>query len=278
MNKKVAIPVFAIVVALMAPVRARTRTPLLRDGVLLGGVDGKLVAAEANEIASKGYVRFQANQVWLFKLDADLRRDKVLLKAGTSLQLLPCAGLEKMVAMSKDFKGSYRLWGRVTKYKDKNFIFAGYFVPVGKVPLQTGPAAGQARTEPVIRINEPNDVLAIPEEILNKLSARKVVQPVQLRKALQLKEDFILADRTGYIRKQPDGTYRFVLDAVGFKLERTWFELLPCQALELALQKQKAGPDPVRFKVAGIVTTYKNKSYLLLQRATRTFSHGNFGT
>ena len=31
-----------------------------------------------------------------------------------------------------------------------------------------------------------------------------------------------------------------------------------------------------RFRVSGIVTTFRGNTYMLLQRATRTYSHGNF--
>jgi len=35
-------------------------------------------------------------------------------------------------------------------------------------------------------------------------------------------------------------------------------------------------PEPVRFKIAGIKTAYKGEHYLLLQKATRVYSHENF--
>jgi hypothetical protein len=46
--------------------------------------------------------------------------------------------------------------------------------------------------------------------------------------------------------------------------------------LELAEQRQSAVPVPVRFKIAGIMTKYKGENYLLLQKATRIYSHQNF--
>ena len=33
----------------------------------------------------------------------------------------------------------------------------------------------------------------------------------------------------------------------------------------------------MRFNVAGILTRYKGQQYLLLQKATRIYSYGNFG-
>ena len=52
--------------------------------------------------------------------------------------------------------------------------------------------------------------------------------------------------------------------------------LLPCQALENALSEQKNKNEPVRLKVAGIVTKYQDNLYLLLQRTSRVYSNGNF--
>jgi hypothetical protein len=47
--------------------------------------------------------------------------------------------------------------------------------------------------------------------------------------------------------------------------------------LELTERLQSADLEPLRFKIAGVLTTYKDEKYLLLQKAIRTYSHGNFG-
>jgi hypothetical protein len=44
----------------------------------------------------------------------------------------------------------------------------------------------------------------------------------------------------------------------------------------LAEITRAAIPEPVRFKIAGVVTKYKGEKYLLLQKATRIYGHGNF--
>ena len=48
------------------------------------------------------------------------------------------------------------------------------------------------------------------------------------------------------------------------------------EALELTELTQAAIPQPVRFKIAGLVTKYKGEKYLLLHRANRVYNHGNF--
>ena len=76
--------------------------------------------------------------------------------------------------------------------------------------------------------------------------------------------------------KKNDGRLVFVLDAFGLNVRPVSLRLLPCGVLEMAEQIQAAVPEPVRFKIAGIITKYKGENYLLLQRATRVYSHQNF--
>jgi len=266
-----------LLVGVMAAVSAgqRSRQPL-RDGLTIAGVDGQLNAADSN-----------AAERWFFELDSDLSDDKAVIKAGETVELLPSATLEKMTA---DVKGrrsrGYRIWGRVTEYRGKNFIFPVYFLPLSKAEAADaeGPqdsnlperSQKQASEQAASVINEANDSLEIPEEILSRLSPKRIVSTEQLKKGLQLKADSILAGRTGLIVEQSDGKVAFVLDALGRNLPKISLPLLACKALEHAQRKQSAEPEPLRFKVSGIVTRYKEQSYLLLQQATRVHSHQNF--
>jgi len=197
----------------------------------------------------------------------------------------------------------YRLWGWVTKYKGRNFIFPNYFFPLGKLsrpqpqappkPRQKGrkptegPSAKESKQQPAV--SEPNDVLAIPQEIIEKLRTGRIVRPEKLGrtpkakkevidsvKKTKLERDFILADRTAFLVEQDDGRFLFVLDAFGRNVRPASLRLLPCEVLELAEQRQSAVPEPVRFKIAGIITKYKGEDYLLPQKATRVYSHQNF--
>ena len=289
--------------AAVAPVRTSkeagtARKTLLRDGFVLTGVDGKLTSTDSNDIwfqdSNEGCRR------WFFEFDSDIGDDKAVVKAGTSLELLPSAALEKMTAdvekhsavspvRSKSPKttavpsvqtsnaASYKLWGRVTKYKGRNFIFPIYFLPLSetkKPPLST---SQEPREKAGPTLNDPNDALTIPKEILNKLKTRRIIRPEQLKKGLELKQDSILADRTGFIVRQDEGRLVFVFDALGRNVQQILLRLLSCQALELAERRQSAEPDTLRFKIAGILTKYNGSHYLLLERTTRIYSHGNFG-
>lgn len=288
----------------------------LQDGFILRGIDGEVSGPDANDR-------------WFFKFNADVNDEgKGVVKAGANPELLPSATLEKITRLVRDVNersaAGYRLWGRVTRYKGKNFIFPIYFLPLGKLPQ---PAQASQTQEPPPQesapapdigvrgpaevpsmkqrgpedINEPNDVLNIPQEIIGKLRTRRIAQPSvsapeevnaveqksgvvegreaepKLEKRPELKQDSILADRTALLVKQDDGQLVFVLDALGLNTPDVSLLVLPCEALELTEQRQSAEPEPVPFKIAGIMTKYKGRYYLLLQKATRVYNYGNFG-
>lgn len=235
---------------------------LLVDGLVLTEVDGKLITSNKDEDRGK----------WFFVFDSELRDGKGIIKRGTSVQLLPSTALEKMTAGVKGkAEANYRLWGRVTKYRDKNFIFPIYFLPLSKsTPLP------KQQELPQPAINDPNDTVIIPEEVIARLQTRRIVRPEQLRKGLELEQDSILTDRIGLIQHKEEET-SFVFDGIGRNAPKISLHLLPCRTLELAQRQQSAEPDQVRFKIAGIITQYKGRRYLLLQRAMRIYSHQNFG-
>jgi len=289
------IPVFLIVLFLasaapagLAPGTAqrtlpnsRPAAPLLRDGFILAGVDGTLAGPDSND-------------VWFFELASDVNDSSTVLKAGTKLELLPSSALEKMIADAKMYPAvTYRLWdGRVTRYKGRNYIFPNYFQPLSKPEKPELPPADQQRAaDKPLAVDEPNDVLTIPPELLEKLRARREEGASRYSARIENQEssieksaDTIFADRTAFLVSPslPAGQCRngrLVLapDALGRNIQRLILRLLPCEALELAEREQSAEPEPVRFKIAGLMTKYKGDSYLLLHRATRAYSHSNFG-
>jgi hypothetical protein len=143
-------------------------------------------------------------------------------------------------------------------------------------PNQTKEAIPQSTAD------EPENVLEMPPEIMKRLKASKTIRPKRPgRRAATNKswpaQDSILADRTAFLAKQDNGLPVFVLDALGLNARPVSLLLLPCEVLELTEQRQAAVPERLRFKIAGFITTYKGKNYLLLQKATRIYSHGNFG-
>ncbi len=272
-------------------------TPLLRDGFVMTGVDGNLIGPDSND-------------VWFFELTTDVNDYRTVIKAGTRLELLPSSTLEKMTADKKmRTTAAYRLWnGRVTKYKGRNFIFPNFFLPLNKAkkPPQKQDSSTDTASEPApgrkVALDDPNDLLAIPKEVIEKLRAARektadTGQPIPDSNEISVEEsrrtteekklpnaqrhrqssDSVFVDRTALLVEQDEGRFVFVPDALGRKVQKLSLHLLPCAALELTELKQAAEPEPLRFKIAGIITKYKGDNYLLLEKATRTYSHGNFG-
>jgi hypothetical protein len=250
----------------LEPVQDRVEKPLLRDGFVLMGVDGKLIASQDK---------------WFFVLDAGVSDGRTAVEAGTKIEIMPSAGLEKMVSDSADNPGrSYRLYNAmVTLYHDKNYLFCDYFLPLTEADTAVNqPPAGPNEPAPEVRINEPNDVVVIPQEIVDRLKTRRIIRPEKMQKGFELKQDSILTERTGFIEQKPDGGWFFRFDALGRNTSNVSLELLPCQALEAAQYKKAMAVSRARFKVSGVVTKYHDRYYMLLQTANRAYGYGNFGS
>lgn len=277
------------------------RENLLWDGFVLMGVNGKITptalpdksekASDAKTHLERGFNLISGENGWLYEFAEDVNDLRVKASAGTTLELLPSTTLERLIAdVNERSANTYRLSGWVTKYKGRNFIFPNHFLPVSTI-IQRQPQTDQKPEEDIQStpekeaeqpaVSEPNDLLAMPKEIMERLKAGRIVRPPTPRrtpktKQIVLEQDSILADRSAFLVKQKDGRLVFILDALGRNVRPVSLKLLPCEALELTELTQSAIPEPVRFKIAGIVTKYKGENYLLLHRATRVYSHGNF--
>lgn len=225
------------------------------DGFELKGADGKLV---------------HQNSKWHFVFDHDVEGPKSgRIKADKQIALLPSSALEKLIEdKQKNPASSYRLWGIITKYKGENYIFCTYFLPFTKV--------APAKKAQQMQINEPNDALTIPDEIINKLKDRKVIRPEQLRKGVKLENDSVLIDRIGYIKTDENGQSKFVFDALGRNAKNYSIDLLPCQVLELAQERSAKAIEKTRFQITGIITQFNGENQMFLQKASVVYSYGNF--
>jgi hypothetical protein len=282
-----------LLIAACAAAEEKPRKPLLRDGFVLMGIDGKLAAPAASLLRSKT----TGGDKWFFELERDISDGRNIIAAGSRIEMLPSAGLEKMVADMKDNPGrSYRLYNAmVTMYGGENYLFCDYFMPllepepqsgtvaeanagVGEKPSEAGSGGAEPNEGPAeVMINEPNDAVMIPQEIIDRLATRRIIRPESTREGLELKQDSILSERTGFIKEKPEGGWVFLFDAVGRNTSSVSLELLPCQVLANAQHKAAKAVGRARFKVSGIVTKYQGKYYLLLQTANRAYGHGNFG-
>ncbi len=121
LNKKTmssAIAVFLILCIGAAVEGQSVRPNLLRDGFVLTGIEGNIKYSDSKKSL-------------FFEFDSDIKDDKGVIKAGTSLQLLASAKLEALIAdFGSKTVGRYKLWGRITKYKGSNYIYPTYFQTV----------------------------------------------------------------------------------------------------------------------------------------------------
>lgn len=267
MIKNIIILAFAVVM-LAGPAAAKKKesnipdTDLLGEGSFQCGIDGELIS--------------DVNGTWFFVLDHDITDDFSILPSGTKVELLRCSALEKLLNDANDRPNpTYKIWASVVRYHEKNCFFLNYFLPLTIDEKQTSPEE-QTDTETYKIENEPQDTVQLPEEIIKKIKTRKVLKTEQLKPGLELKEDSMLADRTGFIVENDDGTFDFVLDAIGWNIQKVSFPLLNSIILQKAVAKQYLESDPIRFKVTGILTNFKGTNYMLLQKATRIYSYQNF--
>lgn len=275
MGKKLAMLAFAFLtigVSVKSGYGARPVSEgVLRDGFVLSGVAGKLIRPDSNEMAERGA------DSWFFELGSDVNDGFCRVKAGAKLELLPSSTLENMISDMKERSvADYRLRARVTRYRGRNFLFPTYFLPLSKTSEGRQPVSQESQGEKSeAAIKDPNDILVMPEEMIKRLKTREAAPAERTEEGIGFEQDPMLIDRIGFVRGTgPRGS--FTLDAFGRNAQRVWFRLLPCEALERAEREQSEEVEQRRFKVAGIVTMYKGRRYLLLQKSTRVYSYGNF--
>jgi hypothetical protein len=241
---------------------------LSADGRLIKAVEGRLV---------------QSGGRWLLELEAGIRQGPLVLEKGKTLEILPSATLEALAgAATQRPADRVRLTGLIQTYHGRNYLFVLSSVPLSgtatdanSVPL---PASDRdPNREPAPLAAAKGDPLAIPESIQKKLAAyqanRRLAPPTAtpIPAAPQA-----LLDQVGRILQDQGKTF-FLADGLGQNAVSSVFELLPSGTLESMEHLQSQTPEPVRFRVAGLATQYRQHRYLLIQRASREHSYGNFG-
>jgi hypothetical protein len=250
------------------------------DGTILTSVDGKLIPG--------------IGDTWLFELVADANSVSGIVAAGTRFELLSCAAMELLIADVNDrYAPMYRLSARVTRFRGKSFLFPTYYLPLSKLKDAKSAAAsseGAGNLGAPVQGGESEPDLTIPPEVMEKLKGRRAIRGPQKENSRpagspesRRSPDRMFVDTVGRIEPVASGLrpsapdrFLFIPDAFGWNVSKMRYELLPCAMLEQALQSRAESPEPIRFNVAGLVTEFKGKNYLLLQRAIRAYGQGNF--
>ena len=252
--------------------------PLLPDGFYLAHIEGRLIASEPNEL-------LEANQDrWFFELASKVTVGKTTLMPGTILEFLPSSALERMINdAGASSQSSYLLWARTTKYYSKNYLFAERFRGILERKKRTAPADTIAQK---FVLSDTNDVLTLSPEMIKKLKHDKPIRSRNLndtkKSTLQYATDRLMPNRMGTIhlsqeKISPQQHLSFSFDSFGRAIDPNSLILLPCETLQNIEKEQSDELEPLRFRVTGIVTKYRENKYLLLQRATRVYSHQNLG-
>ena len=235
---------------------------LLSDGALLKAVDVNLV-------------KHVDEPSWSFMLKSDSLVGQIKLKEGMRFPALSNAAFEVMLADKQEHaNATYRIWARVTRYKNRNYIFPISFIPLNETEPPSDEPPEESDDVGATANGAQEDKL-IPAFIRKQRQGKSVVRARTGKTYSAVKPNRIVLDRTGYTKQQQDGLV-FVYDGLGQNRRTTQFRLLPCALLESLENQQAQSPDTLYFKVTGIRTLYRGQSYLLLRRATRAYSHGNF--
>jgi len=236
--------------------------PLVEEGSFMDGVEGLLQKdTETN--------------LWYFTPDKPVEiTEKVTVAAGTKLELLPCSVLQQMAGLAgKDNKLPIKLSALFTLHNHTNYLFSVFFLPIKD---SSKPAPETEEKEPETadpQTDDPDSI--IPTNILKKIKETKTPDLETFQNIAQVTGDVNLIGRAGYLSKK-DGTYIFEPDAFGQNVDDTQFILLGNSALTAAQKEMAREPGRERYNVSGLVTTYNGKTYMLLRRASRTYTHGNF--
>ena len=259
--------------------------PLLREGFVLDGVEGTVIRAD------------EEKDKWLFTPDVDVSDGRGIIKAAQPIELLPSSTLEKIIAGIEEAKttAGIRLWATVTRYSnrhlltkdtptnisfhedffDKNFLLAWYFIPMSEIEEpQRKTETDEIAAETPASAEQSQDDAIIPVDVMAKLKPKRMVNLAKLKK-LDITGDVMLADRTGFVVAGQAGKM-FKIDGLGRNVEDISFRLLPCEVLERTEANLARSAYRQRYRIAGRLTKYKGRFYLLLKRAVRTYNHGNF--
>ncbi|HSV26606.1 MAG TPA: hypothetical protein VLH60_01830 [Sedimentisphaerales bacterium] len=259
---------------------------VLAEGSLLAGVDGTLRRGD--------------DGAYIFLPDSPISTARGRLAAVGEIELLPSTTLEHMVlGMADKESAALRLWGTVTLYRGRNFIFPSYYLRLAAPPeiVVVEPdepvevPAEPQDNEIIPVINDPNDTIRIPEELMAELRAiRRVIDiaSVSVRDegeaatetseaVVRVTGDVMVTDRYGILVQTGDSSWAIRFDGLGRNVNPTNFHLLPCEELQTIVQQMRP-PAPVqrRYRIAGIVTRFRGEYYMLPTRVTRVFGHGNF--
>lgn len=243
---------------------------LLPEGLELRQVEG---VARLNE----------KTKAWRFSPHQTLTARRLTISPETELTILPSSALEKILSYAgSETQVDIRIDAVVTQYEKANFLFifdaAPLKGPSGQEQPPEQPQPNESQMKNILRAAaDPNESSVIPPDILKRMKPTQKTDFARMsqKTPANVREDTMLVSRTGrFIRLGPAG--EFALDGFGRNISGQSFVLLPCRTLEQVERQHKQTIERPRYRVSGILTTFHGRTFLLLQGAARTYTHGNF--
>ncbi len=236
----------------------------IEEGLLLDGVEG--VVRKVKEV-----------DVWQFVPDEKVTvTEEVTLDAHKSLSLLPCSVLEQITELAAgNTEIPVRLWAMFTQYENNNYLYCVYFLPTKNTPAKPAEQETVNTEDTQPKAVKAEDDSIIPADILKQIKETKTPDLKMFQQLAKVTGDVNLINRDGYLKQTGKIKY-FQPDAFGRNINRNQYRLLPCDMLSAAERKMQQTPGRQRYNVSGLVTVYKGRQYMLIRRAARTYTNGNF--
>ena len=229
----------------------------LEEGYLVAGIEGRVA-------------KCPDNAQWEFFPAVPIVEGKGLLPAQKAIPLLCCSTLEQMAQLAGDEKTvDVRVWAMVTEFRGQNYLYSLYFQPL-KAQQAEQPPVPQPKPD---RPREKESVL--PDEIMQMMQRNRTPDLKRLDEITAVSSDRNLIHRTGLMRFS-DEEMSFSPDAFGRNAPQDTYRLLPSKALESVQRSIQRTPGRQRYVVSGVMTQCQGQTYLLIRRAVRTYTHGNF--
>ena len=270
----------SMAVAFVSPVDARAFFP---DGTYLKAVDG-VVIHDANTGLWQFKLQDKAQKAGLQGPGAaaestglkgkGVKNHTATLANETQLILLPNEQLQALIAdVTKYPDATCRLWARATEYASKNYLWISNHLMLTQTPRDTPQVQDESDTAASDRT--PANRLDIPESVRRTVSRQRAVRPGSHMGTGAESSSHVLLDRVGHVGSG-DRSKMFVFDGFGLSSHESAIRLLPSRALQQMEREQARSSEAYRFCIAGITSTFEGKTYLLVQRAYRVYSYGNF--
>ena len=242
--------------------------PLLREGTLIARAVGTISFDS----------RFGS---WTFT--NEVRSDQSAQAFRRTFYLLPGRALEAFNAFADkpapSPNGRFEVYGSITVYEGVNFLLPSLITPLGVVSTPRLGGVNQDAAGVVDQTKSPTNTLdegssAISNQLEVRLQDRIGYLPMSIDSSDPMSAEpnpglipdgTRLQNRAGTIvRDQRTGAWRFLFDSQGPGSRDPSIELLPCLHLQTIENRSMSNDLPTRIHASGLVTTYKQRNYLLL--------------